>query len=137
LAVPLSYEGFTAAGSGMGAGGFIVYDDTACMVEVARLMSRFLYGESCGQCPPCKRGSGEITTRLVQLEAGTGTASDIGFIRYWLDRVTDSNRCYLGTEERVLVASILNRFAGEFDEHVSLDRCPRPRSLPLPKIVDR
>jgi len=136
LDVSLSYEAFAAIGSGMGAAGFIAVDDTACMVDVARAFSRFLYVESCGQCPACKRGSGEITTRLEQLEAGTGAASDIGFIRYWLDRVTDSNRCYLGTEERVLVASILNRFAGEFDEHVSLDRCPRPRPLPLPKIVD-
>src|SRR4051812_20855012 len=136
LSVPMSYEGFTAAGSGMGAGGFIVYDDTACMVEVARLMSRFLFVESCGQCPPCKLGSGEITTRLERVEAGAGAAADLGFIQYWIDRVTDGNRCYLAVEERVLVSSILERFAAEFDEHISLHRCPRPRPIPLPKIVD-
>ena len=61
LDVPLSYEGFDAIGSGMGAAGFIVLDDSACMVEAARLFSRFLWVESCGQCPACKRGSGEIT----------------------------------------------------------------------------
>ncbi|MBW3537172.1 MAG: hypothetical protein KY395_05285, partial [Actinobacteria bacterium] len=67
LDTPLDYEAFAEAGSGLGAAGFIVYDDTACMVEVARLFSRFLYVESCGQCPPCKRGSGEITERLAAL----------------------------------------------------------------------
>src|SRR5438445_708683 len=50
----LSYEDMQAAGSGLGAAGFVVYDDTACMVEVARMLSRFLYVESCGQCLPCK-----------------------------------------------------------------------------------
>src|SRR5205807_7571115 len=51
LDVPLSYEALQSVGSGMGAAGFIVYDDTACMVEVARQLSRFLWIESCGQCP--------------------------------------------------------------------------------------
>ncbi len=54
LDAPLSYEGLADAGSGMGAAGFAVYDDTACMVHVAHQYSRFLWVESCGQCPPCK-----------------------------------------------------------------------------------
>src|SRR5205807_9867670 len=107
LSVPMSYEGFTAAGSGMGAGGFIVYDDTACMVEVTRLLSRFLYVESCGQCPPCKLGSGEMTARLQRIEAGVGTDDDVRTIGYWLDKVTDGNRCLLAVEEQALVASPL------------------------------
>ena len=63
LDTPCSYEAFAAAGSGLGAAGFIVYDDTACMVEVAAAMSRFLWVESCGQCPACKLGTGAITDR--------------------------------------------------------------------------
>src|SRR5690606_34373637 len=61
LGTPLTYEHLEAAGSGLGAGGFIVYDDSACMVEVAATLSRFLWVESCGQCPPCKLGTGAIT----------------------------------------------------------------------------
>ena len=135
LNVPLSYEGFAAAGSAMGAAGFIVYDDTACMVEVARLMSRFLYVESCGQCPPCKLGSGEITARLERIEAGVGEALDVETIVSWLGKVTDGSRCFLATEERNVVGSILAAFAAEFDEHLERHACPRPRPLPLPKIV--
>ena len=136
LDVPLSYEGFGALGSGMGAAGFAVYDDTACMVEVAREFSRFLYVESCGQCPPCKLGSGEITKRLAELEAGAGDAGDVDEIGGWLAKVTDGSRCYLAVEEQVLVGSILRAFPEEIVEHIEASRCPRPRPVQLPKIVD-
>ena len=136
LDVPLSYEGFQAIGSGMGAAGFIVYDDTACMVEVARLFSRFLYVESCGQCPACKLGSSEITDRLTQLEGGTADDTTVAAIGGWLQRVTDGNRCYLPVQERDVVGSILNAFADEVAEHLDQGTCPRPRALPLPKLVD-
>jgi NADH-quinone oxidoreductase subunit F len=136
LGVPLTYEDFAAKGSGMGAAGFIVYDDTACMVDVAYQMSRFLYIESCGQCPPCKIGSGEITMHLENLERGVGTDEDLRWITHWLERVTDGNRCYLAVEEQAVVASVLRAFAGEFAEHVELGQCPRPRQLAMPKLVD-
>ena len=90
----------SAIGSGMGAAGFIVYDDTTCMVDVAYRLSRFLSIESCGQCPPCKIGSGEITEHLERLETGGGSDDDLGAIRHWLERVTDGNRCYLAVEEQ-------------------------------------
>ena len=136
LDVPLSWEGFEAIGSGIGAGGFIVYDDTACMVGVARLFSRFLYVESCGQCSPCKLGSGAITERLERLEAGSGTADDVEEIVSWLARVTDGNRCYLAVEERLVVESILRAFPDEIAQHAGMGACPRPRDLPTPKLVD-
>lgn len=115
-----------------------MYDDTACMVEVARLMSRFLYVESCGQCPPCKLGSGEITSRLERLEACVGDRHDADVIAHWLERVTDGNRCFLAVEERAVVASILQTFPDEVEEHLAAapGDCPRPRPLPLPKLVD-
>lgn len=136
LDVPLSYEGFEAAGSGMGAGGFIVYDDRTCMVEVARCFSRFLAVESCGQCSPCKLGSGRITAALERIEAGTGADSDVADIELWLGKVTDGARCYLATEEQVVVGSILAAFPEEFAEHLELGRCPHPRPQSIPKLVD-
>jgi NADH:ubiquinone oxidoreductase subunit F (NADH-binding) len=136
LDTPVSYEGMAAIGSGVGAGGFIVYDDTACMVEVARQFSRFLYIESCGQCPPCKQGSGEITDHLARVEAGAGDEGDIGEIGSWLRKVTDGNRCYLAVEEQVVIGSILRAFPEEFAAHLEEGRCPRPRRIDLPKLVD-
>jgi NADH-quinone oxidoreductase subunit F len=136
LDVPVTYEAFAQAGSGMGACGFIVYDDTACMVDVAYQFSRFLYVESCGQCPPCKTGSGEITTHLENLETGVGTDDDIAGIGHWLPQVTDGSRCALALEERLVISSILRAFPEEFAEHVEQGRCPRQRALPFPKLVE-
>ncbi|HEX2042188.1 MAG TPA: NADH-ubiquinone oxidoreductase-F iron-sulfur binding region domain-containing protein [Acidimicrobiales bacterium] len=136
LDAPLSYEGLAAVGSGMGAAGFAVYDETACMVEVARQYSRFLYVESCGQCPACKLGTGEITDRLAVIEACAGSDEDIAVIGARLPRVTDGNRCYLPVEEQLVVSSILREFPEEFAAHLEGD-CPRPRDdLLAPKIVD-
>jgi len=136
LQTPLTYEAFRAIGSGLGAAGFIIYDDTACMVEVARQFSRFLYVESCGQCPPCKTGSGEITHHLDLIEAGAGSAADIDSMQAWIAQVTDGNRCYLAVEEQTVIASILRAFPEEFVAHIEGGGCPLPRSLPFPKIVD-
>jgi NADH:ubiquinone oxidoreductase subunit F (NADH-binding) len=136
LDVPVSYEGFAAIGSGMGAAGFIVHDDTACMVDAAYRTSRFLSVESCGQCPPCKVGSGEITTHLERLETGVGDDGDIAGIHGWLARVTDGSRCFLATEERQVVASILRAFPEEFVAHIEQHRCPRPGRRPIPKLLD-
>ena len=136
LETPLSYEGFRAIGSGMGAAGFIVYDDTACMVDAAYRFSRFLSIESCGQCPPCKIGSGEITRFLEELETGSGSEEGLRWIAHWLEQVTDGNRCYLAVEEQVMVDSVMQAFPEEFVEHVELGRCPRPRRLPIPKLLD-
>jgi NADH:ubiquinone oxidoreductase subunit F (NADH-binding) len=136
LDVALTYEDMKAAGSGLGAAGFIVYDDTACMVEVARQFSQFLFVESCGQCPPCKLGAEQITERLARIENGAGTDADVTEIGGWLDRVADGNRCYLPVEEQQVVGSILAAFPEEFAAHVEQGHCPRPRPLPFPKIAD-
>ncbi|MGE0307687.1 MAG: NADH-ubiquinone oxidoreductase-F iron-sulfur binding region domain-containing protein [Acidimicrobiia bacterium] len=136
LDVPVSYEGFQAIGSGIGSAGFIVYDDTTCMVDAAYRFSRFLSVESCGQCPPCKLGSSAITEHLERLETGIGDDQDLSAIAGWLEHVTDGNRCYLAVEEQVMVSSILRAFPDEFAEHIELHRCPRQRRMPIPKLVD-
>ena len=136
LDVAVSYEGFASIGSGMGSAGFIVFDDTACMVDAARKFSRFLWIESCGQCPPCKLGSGEITARLEAIESGSGTDRDIAVISGWLDRVTDGSRCFLATEEQRIVSSVLRAFPEEFAEHIEVQGCPRLERRPLAKLVD-
>ena len=137
LDVPVSYEGFQAIGSGMGAAGFIVYDDTACMVDAAYRLSRFLSIESCGQCPPCKLGSGEITAHL---ERHRDRRRDRR--RHRRDRRAGWSRSPTATvatsrsRNSVMVSSMLRAFPDEFAEHIELGRCPRPRRRPIPKLVD-
>ncbi|MEO8266480.1 MAG: NADH-ubiquinone oxidoreductase-F iron-sulfur binding region domain-containing protein [Ilumatobacteraceae bacterium] len=107
---PLTYEHFAARGSGLGAAGFVVYDDSVNMTLIAYELSRFLAAESCGQCPPCKQGSLAITADLASICDGGATDAVLGQLATRLRAVTDANRCFLGSEEQVVVSSILREF---------------------------
>lgn len=135
LDVALTYEAFAGAGSGLGAAGFIVVDDTACMVRVAGQCSQFLAAASCGQCPSCTRGTATITALLGRIEAGVAQDGDLRELQAALATVTDGNRCFLPVEEQLVVASVLSRFADEVVAHLELGTCPRPRPVALPTTV--
>jgi NADH-quinone oxidoreductase subunit F len=135
LDVPCSYEGMEAIGTGLGAAGFMVFDDTTSMIEVAQMISRFLYVESCGQCPACKLGCGAITDRLDTMGAGDATAEELDVVAFRLETVTDGNRCYLPVEERRVISSLLRAFPDEVASALAGQPYPR-RALLLPKIVD-
>jgi NADH-quinone oxidoreductase subunit F len=135
LDTPCSYEGMAAAGSGLGAAGFLVLDDTASMIEVAQVLSRFLYVESCGQCPACKLGTGAVTERLDLLAAGRADPDDLDTLAFRLQTCTDGNRCYLPVQEQQVVSSILQAFPDEVA--AALDGVPAPaRGMLVPKLVD-
>lgn len=136
LDVPLDFEVMASAGSALGSGGFAVYDETTCIVQVAQLYSRFLWIESCGQCPPCKFGSGEITAHLERIERGEGDAGDVELMLARAKTVTDGQKCALPTGESLLMQSLLQTFRPEFEAHAGAP-CERHRDdLKLPKIVD-
>ena len=125
----------TEAGSGLGSGGMIVYDDTACVVAAGAVLSRFLARESCGQCPPCKLGTGSISELLAELDRGQAEETVIEEVVAWTDQVTDANRCGLGAGQRALAAGILREFTEEVLLHLE-GPCPYERALPIPKIID-
>jgi NADH:ubiquinone oxidoreductase subunit F (NADH-binding) len=135
LDTPLDFESMQQVGSGLGAGGFTVFDESACIVRVASLFSRFLYVESCGQCPPCKLGSGEITDLLDRFEQGEGEIADLDTVLARAKTVTDGQKCALPTGESLLVQSLLQTFGREFAAHWR-QPCPSSREIVLPKIVD-
>ena len=87
-----------------------MFDDSACMVQVAWRYSRFLFVESCGQCPACKFGTGEVTQTLAAIQAGGGSDRDLELI-------------------------LVQGFQAEFGSHVGRS-CPLPRELPFHKLVD-
>ena len=138
LDTPLSYEHFAARGLGLGAAGFVVYDDSANMALVAYEMSRFLSVESCGQCPPCKQGSLAITGHLADVVNQATDDRVLGRIEAELRSVTDANRCYLGTEEQTVVSSILRAFPGDIAAFLEgrVGRRPRLVQVPLVKDID-
>jgi NADH-quinone oxidoreductase subunit F len=134
LDTPLSFEAMAAVGSGLGAGGFAVYDQTTCIAEVALLFARFLHVESCAQCPPCKLNSGDVVAFLEALERGEAEADlDTALVR--ARGATDGQKCALPTGTSLLMQSLFLTFEREFRGHAGRS-CPSPRGLVLPKIVD-
>jgi NADH:ubiquinone oxidoreductase subunit F (NADH-binding) len=134
LDTPLDFESMRAVGSGLGAGGFAVYDDSTCIVEVARLFCRFLHVESCAQCPPCKLNSADILEILEGLDQG----DDPGELDVALERartVTDGQKCALPTGTSLLMQSILLTFKDEIAQHRG-NPCTSRRGLVLPKLID-
>lgn len=135
LDTPMDFDSMKAVGSGLGSAGFVVYDETACIVRATLVFSRFLYIESCAQCPACKHGTGEITELLERIDRGDGRELDLETIVARSLTVTDAQRCALPTGETLLVQSALQQFAEEFGDHLGR-ACPSDRDLPPPKIVD-
>ena len=135
LDTPLGFDPMRAVGTALGSGGFVVYDDSACIVRATLAFSRFLYVESCAQCPACKHGTGAITELLERIDRGDGSDDDVETILARALTVTDAQRCALPTGETLIAQSAVQVFGPEFAEHFGRG-CPRPRDLPLPKILD-
>ena len=119
----------------MARGGFAVFDDSACMVQAAWRYSRFLFVESCGQCPACKFGTGEVTQTLAAIEAGDGSDRDLELILVRARGSTGGQKCALPTGESLLIQSLVQGFGEEFASHVGRS-CPLPRELALHKLLD-
>jgi NADH:ubiquinone oxidoreductase subunit F (NADH-binding) len=135
LDTTLDFDAMRDAGSGLGSAGFVVYDDSACIVAATLTFARFLAIESCGQCPACKHGTEEIAETLERLERGLGTEGDLDTVRKKVGTVTGGRRCALPLGAEALVGSALEAFGDEFAAHVGRP-CPLPRDLPTPKITD-
>ena len=108
LDTPLSYEAMSALGSGLGAAGFIVLDDTTDPTDVAHGVSRFLAVESCGQCEPCKRDGIAIAAHLRDALAGGLDANERADLDARLDTVPDGRRCFLAQQHQDVVRSLLD-----------------------------
>ncbi|MGQ0837226.1 NADH-ubiquinone oxidoreductase-F iron-sulfur binding region domain-containing protein [Actinokineospora sp.] len=135
LDTALDFDSMHAAGFGLGSAGFVVYDDSACVVAATLAFSRFLAIESCAQCPACKQGTQSITGCLDRIDRGEGTEADLDTMLAKCATVTGGQRCALPTGEAALVRSAVAQFADEFRAHLGR-ACPLPRDLPVPKFVD-
>jgi NADH-quinone oxidoreductase subunit F len=132
---PMDFGSMRKAGGGLGSAGFIVYDESACMVQAALKFSNFLAKSSCGQCVPCKSGCTNITELLKKIEFGEGSMDDLDAILSIAGRTTQQTRCFLSTQESILIPSIIKTFPNEFKRHIeSKER--NERDLVLPKISE-
>jgi len=112
-------EGDFASGSMMGSGGFIVFDEDACMVRNTWNLTRFYRHESCGQCSPCREGTAWMEKVLYRLEHGNGKMSDIDLLVNVAGNIEGNTICPLGDAAAWPVASAIRHFRKEFEYHVT------------------
>lgn len=137
LAAPMSWEGLGAVGASLGRAAFLVYGEHTDMVDIAHRVAAFLYVESCGWCPACKFGGGEVTAYLARLVAGTGEPRDLEALNHRLPRITEGRRCDLPVRHHEVVASILRAFPGDFARRSSRpDDTTDLEPVPLEHVVD-
>lgn len=132
---PVSYEGMGDVGSGLGAAGFIVFDDSTDLAAVAAGVARFLSVESCGQCTPCKGDGIALADLLERLTRSEGDSDDIERVRDRVATVADEARCYLAHQTQSVVDSILRLFPDSLRAHVTHTAEPCTPELIAP-IVD-
>ena len=118
LDTPLTYEDMEAAGSALGAAGFIVFDDSIDVVAVAQGVSRFLAIESCGQCTPCKQDGLAIAALLEQFCASNATDDDLAQLATRVDTVADEARCFLAHQQQRVIGSLLALFPDALTVHM-------------------
>ena len=113
----LSDGGF-ATGSMMGSGGFIVLDEDQCVVKHTYTLARFYRHESCGQCSPCREGTGWMEKILLNIENGKGKISDIDLLWDIQRKIEGNTICPLGDAAAWPVAAAIRHFRDEFEWHV-------------------
>lgn len=119
----LSDGGF-ATGSMMGSGGFIVYDEDQCVVKNTYTLARFYRHESCGQCSPCREGTGWMEKILKNIDTGKGKMSDIDLLWDIQRKIEGNTICPLGDAAAWPVAAAIRHFRDEFEWHVlNPDEC--------------
>lgn len=132
----MSYESLSdggfATGTMLGSGGYIVYDETACIVRNTWNFSRFYHHESCGQCSPCREGTGWMEKVLHRLEYGHGNMRDIDLLVDVAKKIEGNTICPLGDAAAWPVASAIRHFRDEFEWHVT-----HPKEATQPGAVYR
>ena len=121
MEVNMDYESIAKAGSLLGSGAVIVMDETTNMVEVIHRIARFYYSESCGQCTPCREGTGWMFKIIDNIIKGKGSMDDIKTLESIPDMISGSTICALGDAAAMPVESFIKYFKNEFLEYIKKD----------------
>jgi NADH-quinone oxidoreductase subunit F len=121
--VNMDYDSVMKAGSMLGSGAIIVMDETTCMVKVLERVSRFYFSESCGQCTPCREGTGWLHRVVRRIEHGLGRPEDLDLLDRVAARIEGRTICALGDAAAMPVRSFIKQFRDEFQYHVDHKRC--------------
>ncbi len=123
MELTMDYDTIAKAGSMLGSGAVIVLDDRQCMVKVLERMSYFYYEESCGQCTPCREGTGWLWRIIRRIENGEGRPEDLDLLLDIGGKIAGRTVCALGDAAVMPVQGMLRHFRDEFQYHIDLKKC--------------
>jgi len=123
LEVDMSYDGIGKARSMLGAGSVIVMDEKTCMVKALQRIAYFYYEESCGQCTPCREGTGWLYRVIKRIEEGQGKQEDLDRLVDVAENINGNTICALGDAAAAPVVSFIKHFRDEFQYHIDHGCC--------------
>lgn len=123
LDVPMGFETLAEAGSQLGTGAIIVMDETTCMVEAARRLTKFFAHESCGRCVPCRLGSQRLYEILDRIEHGKGKPQDLDLVAELTEGIEGKTFCPMGAALVNPARSTLQHFRQEYEYHLQNRHC--------------
>ncbi|OIP18669.1 MAG: NADH-quinone oxidoreductase subunit F [Comamonadaceae bacterium CG_4_9_14_3_um_filter_60_33] len=122
----MDYDSIAKAGSMLGSGAVIVLDDSRCMVKSLQRLSYFYMHESCGQCTPCREGTGWLSRVVDRIETGHGREADLELLNSVAENIQGRTICALGDAAAMPVRAMLKHFMPEFEYHVAHKTCMVP-----------
>ena len=129
MATDMDYDSIAKAGSMLGSGAVIVMDETRCMVRSLLRLSYFYFEESCGQCTPCREGTGWLYRMVHRIEHGQGRPEDIDLLNSVADNIQGRTICALGDAAAMPVRAMIKNFREEFEYHIEHKQCLVPAYL--------
>ena len=123
MATDMDYDSIAKAGSMLGSGAVIVMDETRCMVNCLLRLSYFYHEESCGQCTPCREGTGWLYRMVRRIEQGKGQPDDLDALVSVADNIAGRTICALGDAAALPVKSFIKHFRSEFEYHIENKKC--------------
>ncbi len=122
MACTMDYDSISKAGSMLGSGAVIIMDETTCMVQVLRRIARFYYAESCGQCTPCREGTGWLYRMLTRIVEGQGRPEDVERLDDVAKKIEGRTICALGDAAAMPVRSFIKHYRHEFQYYIEHGR---------------
>jgi NADH-quinone oxidoreductase subunit F len=126
MATDMDYDSIAKAGSMLGSGAVIVMDETRCMVKSLLRLSYFYYEESCGQCTPCREGTGWLYRMVHRIEHGQGRPDDLDMLNSVADNIQGRTICALGDAAAMPVRAFIKHYRDEFAYHIEHKHCLVP-----------
>ena len=125
----MDYDSISKAGSMLGSGAVIVMDETTCMVKALERLSYFYFEESCGQCTPCREGTGWLYRIIHRIENGLGRLEDLDLLNSVTANIMGRTICALGDAASMPVQSFVKHFGDEFAFHIEHKTCLVPAEV--------